>query len=127
MPLDSYLPVISGGTGLGLSVSYGLIQEHKGIIGLHSRRGVGSRFPVFLPIDQEVQLNLQPAILCSFLLIINSAYARSAMLFGIRFLDYGRPGGGTGSGFFKEKLKLSAFWGMIIPVGLSGLVGWRKR
>jgi hypothetical protein len=49
------------------------------------------------------------------------------MLFGIRFLDYGRPGGGTGSGFFKEKLKLSAFWGMIIPVGLSGLVGWRKR
>jgi PAS domain S-box-containing protein len=54
----------AGGTGLGLSVSYGLIQEHKGIIGVHSRSGVGSRFTVFLPIDQEVQLNLQPAILC---------------------------------------------------------------
>lgn len=25
---------------------------------------------------------------------------------------------------FKEKLKLSAFWGMIIPVVMSGLLGW---
>lgn len=25
---------------------------------------------------------------------------------------------------FREKLKLSAFWGMIIPVVLSGLLGW---
>lgn len=61
----------------------------------------------------------------SLLLIIIPAYARSAMLFGIRFFDYGRPGGGTGSDFFKEKLKISAFWGMIIPVGLSGLLGWK--
>jgi adenosylcobinamide-GDP ribazoletransferase len=61
----------------------------------------------------------------SLLLIIVPAYARSAMLFGIRFFDYGRPGGGTGSDFFKEKLKLSAFWGMIIPVVLSGLLGWK--
>jgi CheY-like chemotaxis protein len=54
----------AGGTGLGLSVSYGLVQEHKGIIGVHSRRGLGSRFTVFLPIDRDVPLNLQPAILC---------------------------------------------------------------
>jgi CheY-like chemotaxis protein len=54
----------AGGTGLGLAVSYGLVQEHKGMIGVQSRSGIGSRFTVFLPIDQEVQLNLQPAILC---------------------------------------------------------------
>jgi adenosylcobinamide-GDP ribazoletransferase len=59
------------------------------------------------------------------LLIVIPAYARGAMLFGIRFFDYGRSGGGTGSDFFKEKLKLSAFWGMIIPVALSAVLGWR--
>jgi PAS domain S-box-containing protein len=54
----------AGGTGLGLSVSYGLVQEHKGILGVQSRRGIGSRFTVFLPVDRDVPLNLHPAILC---------------------------------------------------------------
>jgi adenosylcobinamide-GDP ribazoletransferase len=61
----------------------------------------------------------------SLLLVIIPAYARGGMLFGIRFFDYGRSGGGTGLDFFKEKLKLSAFWGLIIPVVLSGLLGWQ--
>ena len=47
------------------------------------------------------------------------------MLFGIRFLDYGRPGGGTGRDFFDEPLKISAFWGLLIPLGLSYFLGWQ--
>ncbi len=59
------------------------------------------------------------------LLILVPAYARSSMLFGIRFLDYGRPGGGTGRDFFGEPLKISAFWGLLIPLGLSYFLGWQ--
>ena len=60
----------------------------------------------------------------SLFLIIVPAYARSGVLFGIRFLTYGRPGGGTGLEFFKEKLKPAAFWGLALPVGLSLFLGW---
>jgi PAS domain S-box-containing protein len=52
-----------GGTGLGLSVSHGLIEEHKGTIGVLSRPGVGSRFTVFLPVDGNRKLELNPTIL----------------------------------------------------------------
>ena len=54
----------AGGTGLGLSVSLKLVQEHHGTIGVMSREGIGSRFIVFLPLDQKTKLDLQPAILC---------------------------------------------------------------
>lgn len=53
----------SGGTGLGLSVSFALIKEHNGKIGVLSHPGKGSRFCIFLPKDKNVKLNLQPSIL----------------------------------------------------------------
>lgn len=37
------------GTGLGLSVSYGIIREHKGKIDVKSEVGYGTTFSVFLP------------------------------------------------------------------------------
>jgi adenosylcobinamide-GDP ribazoletransferase len=58
------------------------------------------------------------------LLIIVPAYARAGMLFGMRFLEYGRPEGGTGLDFFKSKLQWSAFWGLAAPVVLSLFLGW---
>ena len=58
------------------------------------------------------------------LLIIVPAYARAGMLFGMRFFEYGRPGGGTGTDFFKSKLEWTAFWGLTVPVALSVFLGW---
>ena len=40
---------VGEGTGLGLSVSYGLIQEHKGRIEVSSQRGKGTEFQIYLP------------------------------------------------------------------------------
>ena len=38
------------GTGLGLSVAYGIVEEHRGRIEVESTMGVGTNFKVFLPI-----------------------------------------------------------------------------
>jgi adenosylcobinamide-GDP ribazoletransferase len=51
-------------------------------------------------------------------LIIVPAYARGAQIFGIRFLQYGRPGGGTGHALFGSTLKPAAFLGLLVPFAL---------
>jgi two-component system, NtrC family, sensor kinase len=43
---------IGQGTGLGLSVVQGIIEEHKGKIIVHSIPGKGSKFEILLPLKQ---------------------------------------------------------------------------
>jgi signal transduction histidine kinase len=43
----------SGGTGLGLSVSYGIITDHGGYIEVESEVRKGSEFTVWLPVEVE--------------------------------------------------------------------------
>jgi signal transduction histidine kinase len=41
---------IGEGTGLGLAVAYGIVQEHGGFITVESKLAEGSRFEVYLPV-----------------------------------------------------------------------------
>jgi len=61
----------------------------------------------------------------SLLLIIIPGYARGSILFGMRFLEYGRTGGGTGKPFFENKLTITDFFWFLIPVLLSIFLGFK--
>jgi two-component system, NtrC family, sensor kinase len=50
---DPFYSTKPNGTGLGLFVSYGIIQNHHGVIEVESKLNVGTTFIIQLPIDKQ--------------------------------------------------------------------------
>ncbi|MFO8085576.1 MAG: adenosylcobinamide-GDP ribazoletransferase [Desulfobacterales bacterium] len=59
------------------------------------------------------------------LIIIVPSLARASMIFGMYFLEYGRPGGGTGHPFFENPLNKKAFIYVVVPSLLCVFAGLR--
>jgi PAS domain S-box-containing protein len=48
------------GTGLGLASAYGIIKNHNGIINVHSKKGEGAAFEIYLPASKKKVLPEKP-------------------------------------------------------------------
>ncbi len=59
------------------------------------------------------------------LFLIIPSYSRSSMIFGIRFLEYGRKGTGTGLDLFEKPIGLKDFVFVLIPVVISFFLGYK--
>lgn len=51
---------VGKGTGLGLAMVYGIVKEHKGVIGVKSKAGKGTTFEIFLPTAEVFFPNASP-------------------------------------------------------------------
>ncbi len=53
---------VGKGTGLGMAIVYGIVQQHKGYIAVNSKPGEGTSFSIYFPLaEDEVEMHREPA------------------------------------------------------------------
>lgn len=55
---DPFYTTRSGGTGLGLAIVQRIVQAHRGVITVQTRRGRGTRFAIWLPVRRIASTGL---------------------------------------------------------------------
>jgi PAS domain S-box-containing protein len=54
---------VGKGTGLGMSIVYGIIQQHNGFVNVYSEPGLGTTFRIYLPFsEQSAEAALEPEV-----------------------------------------------------------------
>jgi len=59
------------------------------------------------------------------ILLVVPSFSRAGMIFGIKFLDYGRKGPGTGKDLFDKPLGSGAFLYCLIPLFIALFLGYK--
>ncbi|MBW1613722.1 MAG: adenosylcobinamide-GDP ribazoletransferase [Deltaproteobacteria bacterium] len=124
-----FLAVLSGGLHLdGLGDTADGMLSHRPLeqaltIMRDSRLGVmGLLAIVFILVIKWAGISSLGDHRALYLLII-PAYSRGAMMFGMKFLGYGRPQGGLGADFFSDKPPIYALSIILLPICISLWLG----
>ncbi len=72
----------------------------------------------------SVKTSSSPVQVMGILLVV-PAYARASMIFGIKFLNYGRKGPGTGKDLFNRPMGTADFLYCLIPLFISLFLGYK--
>lgn len=84
----------SGGSGLGLSVVYGILRKHKGYVTLQSVEGQGSLFKIYLPVSVKVEEEKTAAVFppaqqdLTILIVDDEKYMREVLMSMAKVLGY---------------------------------------
>ncbi len=125
----------SGGSGLGLSVAYGIITRHGGKISAQSRKGKGSVFTVELPVVQPVETAEQteaqepePVRAVRVLVIDDAVLIRrllDGMLRGMGHQVETAGSGQDGIGLFEKAIAAGREFDLVLTdLGMPGMSGW---
>jgi PAS domain S-box-containing protein len=116
-------------TGLGLSMSYGIIKRFGGEIEVESKIGKGSTFTIFLPVDSEGKEEVEPFLPArkskeaKILVIDDEESVRNVLAQILSQMNHQvtvAENGERGIQLFKEK----KFDLVLTDLGMPGLSGW---
>lgn len=125
------------GTGLGMAVVWGAVQDHDGYIDVHSKPGQGSTFELFFPISrkeltQTLRKNGHAALEGngeSILVVDDIEEQReitSAILKHLKYKTFSAESGETAIKFVKQNKVDLIILDMIMDPGMDGLDTYRR-
>ncbi len=125
------------GTGLGMAVVWGTVQDHKGYIDIKSTLGKGTRFDLYFPVTREEQLKGEEAVSIEhymgtkekILVIDDMPEQRKLARALLHSLNYTVTTVGSGEdaiSYLKENSVDLLLLDMIMAPGIDGLDTYRK-
>lgn len=125
------------GTGLGLAVVWGTVQDHKGYIDVHSKPGEGTLFDLYFPLSRDTveKKDSQPSLAAiqgsgeTILVVDDMESQRRIAVHLLQRLNY-KPStvesGEAAVAYLKDHTVDLVVLDMIMDPGMDGLETWRR-